>query len=65
MCAGVFTTGRDMQCLCCAQLDTHIREDHTQLFMPEAAKKKKAEMIFQVAHLNPVPGHIGYDKTLE
>lgn len=22
-------------------------------------------MIFQVAHLNPVPGHIGYDKTLE
>lgn len=28
-------------------------------------KKKKAEMIIQVAHLNPVPGHIGYDKTLE
>lgn len=22
-------------------------------------------MIIQVAHLNPVPGHIGYDKTLE
>lgn len=39
---GVFTTGRDMQCLCCAQLDTHIREDHTQLLLPEAAKKKRS-----------------------
>lgn len=39
--------------------DTHTQEETTQLLVP----KSRQEWLFQVAHLNPMAGHLGQDKT--
>lgn len=41
--------------------DTRTEETHAQLLVPQGRR----EMIFQVAHYNPMAGHMGYEKTLE
>lgn len=41
--------------------DSRTEETHTQLFVLQSHR----EMIFRVAHYNPMAGHMRYDKTLE
>lgn len=40
---------------------THMEEKHTQMLVP----KSHWEMIFHVAHYNPMTVHMEYDKTLD
>ena len=41
--------------------DTQSEEVVTQLLVP----RSRREMVFQAAHYNPMPGHLGYEKTLD